>query len=351
MVLAVDAAVFHSSFYANFTDPDSTTGRVEIAVRNEIARATPNRMQVLAVGHSRMALRPHLANAPELRAGYTFATIAVPGASPRCWYYMLRDVDPSARRYAAILIPSDDYDDRDVSEDLADRISDLHYLAARLRITDLLEFPATYTSLENRAISTYNILLRGLIYRRDLQKFLRHPAERLENVRAHREHSAEWNYGYTGDERSLNGLAVDWNQRAVTFPPDLPPALRDSIRDDLFSPPPPATGANHRFHSRWFRRIVERYRGSGTRIIFLRLPRRPVIPPAVPTPDPNGSVRVLARETGVTAIDETFFNDLESPEWFADALHLNAAGSIRFTRMLVQETARILADAGSRHAL
>lgn len=351
LVFAANLLLFHTSFYPSLIDPDSTTGQVEIALRNEIARKVTDRQQVLAVGHSRMSLRPHIANRA-IATGYTFATIAVPGTSPRCWYYLLRDVDPTARRYAAILIPSDDYDDRDVGEDLADRVADLHYLAARLRVRDLIEFPASYRDPAARVVAGYNILLRGLVYRRDLQRFLLHPADRLENVRAHRRHSAEWNYGYTGDERSLRGLFVDWEARTIRFPDGVPPALRDNLRDELLpSSSPPATGTTHEFQLRWLGRIVDRYRGSGTRLVFLRLPRRPLIRPGAIPANPNGAVRQLARRDGVTVIDEQFFGELERPEWFCDALHLNADGSVRFTRMLVEETSRILASNGGAGAL
>lgn len=95
----VDAAVFHSGFYSSLAQPDSSAGRLQITIYNEQHReiSTPN--QVLAVGDSRMSFRPKAAHEHTAGSGYSFATIMVPGSSPRCWYYMLREVDPGSNRY------------------------------------------------------------------------------------------------------------------------------------------------------------------------------------------------------------------------------------------------------------
>jgi hypothetical protein len=113
--------------------PDSGAGWVESLLRNEIRRPKTDRNQVLAVGHSRMALLPRIANQMKAETGYTFATIALGGTSPRGWHYELRAVDPSADSYAAIVIPSDDFDEPDAWDDLANRETDPYYLINRLR--------------------------------------------------------------------------------------------------------------------------------------------------------------------------------------------------------------------------
>ena len=89
----------------------------------------------------------------------TFATIGLGGTTPRTWYYALRAVDPHAHNYAAILIPTDDYNEPDSWEDHADRDSDLHYLIARLRLRDLQDFPWTYPSAKLRWTALEGIVL------------------------------------------------------------------------------------------------------------------------------------------------------------------------------------------------
>src|SRR2546430_6072580 len=38
-------------------------------------------------------------------AGLKFVNLAEPASSVNSWYYMLREVDPAARRYSAIVVP------------------------------------------------------------------------------------------------------------------------------------------------------------------------------------------------------------------------------------------------------
>ena len=94
---AYEGILFHTGFYSSIVEPDSTTGYMELQLRNEIRRPKPNRNQVLAVGHSRMPLLPRVVNEEKPGTGYTFASIALGGTTPRSWFYELRAVDPDAR--------------------------------------------------------------------------------------------------------------------------------------------------------------------------------------------------------------------------------------------------------------
>ena len=105
---------------------------------------------------------------------------------------------------------------------------------------------------------------------------------------------------------------------------------------------PPETGGESRYMKYWLGKIYERYRGSPTRLIFLRLPRGGFVRPDQPRYNPHSSVRDLAAEPNVTLIDEHFFDSLEKPELFRDELHLNGPGMERFSEMLTQEVSRIL---------
>jgi len=107
---ALDGLVFRTGYYNAVLEPDSTAGFLETNISLEQHRATQDDNEVIAIGDSRIPLKPRVANVAG--TDYRFFTIAVPGTSPRCWYYMLREVDPQARRYAAIVIPLDTYDDR-----------------------------------------------------------------------------------------------------------------------------------------------------------------------------------------------------------------------------------------------
>jgi hypothetical protein len=349
LYVLLEAALFHTGFYASILDPNSSTGTIETLIRNERLRQAPDRNQVLCVGDSRMGILPRMAN--EHKVGYWFASIAIGGSTPRCWYYFLRDTDPGARRYAAVVVPVNDYDLRDVPDHLADRLLDVNFVIAHLRVRDLTEFSGSYSSPETRWTAFRDGLIKGLVYERDFQEFLLHPAARLENVRIVREGSAGWAYNFVPENHSLAGLSIDWTTRTIHYPDGLTEPQRNFIRDILLRPDVPQTGANAAYHRYWFGRILDYYRGSGTKLIFIRLPRAPLLPPDLPPPNPSSPLRALASQPDVALVDEHRFDELERPELFGDPLHLNGEGILRFSQILADEVRRILGPPAGAHAL
>jgi hypothetical protein len=333
---ALEALLFHSGLYASLVNPDSGAGWVGSLLRNEIRQAKPDRNQVLAVGNSRMALLARVANEMKGQAGYTFASIVLGGTSPRGWYYELRAADPTARAYAAIVIPSEDYDELDRVEDLADRETDPYYLVNLLQLGDLLDFPQSYRDNKLRGRAVESILLKGLFYKRDILDFLANPGERLAQVRLFRQGTADWVYGYKGEPASLRGLTIDWDHKVAHFPDGVTDYTRGFINDSLFTPLPPDRGRLTTYFRYWFGRIVDRYRDSGTKIIFLQVPRAPVSLP-YHSPKRDSSIRQLASRPNVIVLDEHLFDELERPQYFIDAVHLNGDGMARFSRILAAE--------------
>lgn len=332
----IENLVFRTSFYSRVLDPDSSTGYFELILWNELHRKQDSAPQVLAVGDSRMAaFQPRVAN--QQNTGLHFASVVVPATTPRCWYYLLRDADPSAHRYAAILIPLLDYDDEDRDEDLADRLHDLTFLVVRLRLVDIFDFAGSYLTLDHKWQAFRGSLLKGMVFKRDFQAFLPNPAARLAKVDYYHRSSAEWIYGYSGDPRTLRGLTVDWAAKKIQFPDGTDVARREQLQRILLDPPAPRTGREAAYRRLWLGRIMERYRSSGARLIFLRLPRSPAPRSDAPPPNPDSVIRRLAAEGSVIALDEHAFDSLERPELFADALHLNSEGAARFSAMLAAE--------------
>ena len=276
MFWGLDLAVFHTRLYRSIIEPDSTTGDIESRLDNEVLRATGDRNQVLAVGNSRMALNPRVANALIHETGYTFASISVGGTMPRCWYYQLRAADPTAHRYAAVIIPSDDYEEPDEFDNPVTRPVDLNYMLAEVRISDLPEFAGSFGTWNTRYAMARSILLKGFAYRRDFEELLLHPVKRFEDVRQSDENSASWDYTFDGEDDNLAGLIVDWDKRVVHFPDRVPAPVRERVRSDLLRRRPPQTGVTTRYCRYWYGRILDYYRGSGTKVIFLQIPRWPL---------------------------------------------------------------------------
>jgi hypothetical protein len=338
---AFEGVVFHTRLYPSMIEPDSTAGAMETQLNNEMKRPKPDRNQVLAVGHSRMALLPRVANDMKPGTGYQFASVGIGGTTPRCWYYELRELDPNASRYAAIIIPSDDYDEPDSYENLSDRDLDIRYLIARLNLFDLPEFPLSFDDYKLRWLAVGDILFKGYVYKRDFLEFLSHSKTRITKVRQNDLYSAGWFYGYEGPDHNVAGLQIDWQHNVAHYPASFTPEQRKLIEDVLFGPKPPDAGLLTRYLRRWYGRIVDHYRNSGTKLIFLRVPRAPQPPPEHP-PKVNSAIRQIASEHDVVVLDEHLFDQLERTDLFADPMHLNAEGMGRFSRILATEVRRVL---------
>jgi hypothetical protein len=298
----------------------------------------------LAFGDSRLGLTPELASQVGASRGYEFASVGVAGTSPRIWYYMVRDLDPAARRYAAILLPVDDYGDEDRAEQPADAIVDLHYAIARLRLTDVLEFSASFPSWQNKWQALRGSLFKGDIYKADLHAFLLDPIDRCARVAVARRDAASWIRDFLPPTRSMTGLVVDWAAWKIAFPPDAPPDLRRSLQDVLMRPVDPQTGRLAVYRRKWFGKILDRYRGSATQVVFYRLPRAPIPRPDSLVTRLSGSIRELRSRPNALLLDEHTFDSLERPEFFQDALHLNREGAARFSKLMAE---RLLEALGS----
>lgn len=339
---SIENLIFNTNWYPKIVSPDSSTGLVELELWNEEKRPVADRHQVLAIGDSRMGFFPRYPNAMKSELGYTFASIATPGATPRDWYYMLRAVDPTRRRYAAIVIPVEDYEDAETVEDHADRETDLHYLIARLRWSDIPEFAGSYHSRERQWKTALGILLKGWVYKADFQDLIAHLHARLAYADLARRESTGWYYGYAGPKNNMTGIQIDWKAKTFQTPPGLPQSIKDGLAARLFDPRPPFTGQHSAYLKLWFGRIYDLYRGSGTRIVFFRLPRGGYFRPDPPPDNPHSSVRRLARRPGVILDDEHYFDSLERPELFLDERHLNGPGEAAFSKMLGRHIRELL---------
>lgn len=290
-LFAIDAAAFRTGLYRRILEPQSYAGQVEAM----LGRAASAHADVLVLGDSRIAegFSASLANS---RGSLRFFNAAIPGSSPRCWFYLLERLDAS--RWRTIVVPLDRFEDEDGEWDFADNPMDAAILAGTLTLAGTPGFVASHASAGAKAAALRSALFKGFAFQQDLQRFLASPRSRLEAVAQFRAHAAEWSDGYEGRAERMN-----------------PAALTDRATA-------PQRGLHHRYRLRWLAKIR---RLAGDRLIVIRLPRGPVVR-ALP-PDLPSAVRVLGLRTG----PEDLFEDLERPELFADELHLNREGRSRFS--------------------
>jgi hypothetical protein len=342
-LVGVDSLMFRTGWYASILEPDSSTGLFELILNRERDAQRQNGDNIVTtLGDSRFSYLPRLACDLTPETGYVIRSAGVAGSDARSWYYMLRDLDPTAGRYRAIVFGVNDYDDEDGPEDVNDDLRALHFAVARLRWSDVLDFTASFASVRVKWEAFRSAALKGLVYQTDLQAFLSHPQKRLDYVQLCRRGFASWTWDYQESPRSLEGLEVNWQSRTARLPAGCDAVQRETVEHALLYRPFPQTGSVASFRRRWFGKIVERYRRSRTRIIFLRLPRGPVVRPPELRVARRGVIREFATQPNVILADEHAYDSLEHPELFKDALHLNREGVARFSAMLARQMRQVL---------
>jgi len=329
LALLLDGLLFHSGIYARYLDPRSTAGELHGLLT--VAKPKEMRGAVAVVGDSRIAEGFSAKLADAMGGGVRFVNLGIPGTTPRVWHYFLRELDPDARRFSAVVIMLPNYDETS-KENFNDRTLDLSYLAPILRYGDAAPVAGSFDSRDARSRALLFTFLRGVAYKQDILDFILHPAERLKNVNGYIEKRWRAIYDYPGRPDSLEGVSVDSAGR-LRFPASIKPELKPLLQTYLAEMHYDERLQHHeRYRALWLGRIAERYRNS--RLFIFQIPRGPLhyLKPAVA---PFG---VLAKlEANVLPADA--FTAFERPGFFFDQLHLNARGREGFSKALV---ARIL---------
>ena len=339
MLFAFDGVLFHSGFYNQFLLPYSSAGMFHMVVKAEQNRPFDNPNQVLAVGDSRMALRT--ARASRMGSGFTYGFAGVAGTLPRCWYYLLREVDPGRNRYAAILLPVDDYSDEDW-EVLSDRSTDLRFLITALGLGDIWEFAGSFNQWEHRTQAAMGILLKGIVLKDDVQALLAAPQQRLASNAAGQANWFDAQENYQGTLDDMRGLIVDWRTMRAIYPPRLNAEGRRVVDDFLLHQTTTHTGKLAAYRRKWFGQIIERYKGSRTKLIFYRIPRGAAIRPDNLLQKQSFTIPSFRGLPNVIVLEEHLLDEVEKPEYFMDALHLNAEGCRRLTAIMVAKVREVM---------
>jgi hypothetical protein len=241
-----------------------------------------------------------------------------------------------------VVVGVDDYDDEDSYEDHDNDPRALHYAIERLRLSDIADFTLSFTAWPLRWEVFRGSLFKGFVLQQDIVAFISNIHRRLSDVRLYNQGWSDWTYSYNEDPRTLAGLTIDWKAWKAHYPPDADDIQRATVEAALLRPVAPQTGHFAAFRRRWLGALVRRYRGTRTKVIFVRLARGPVVRPPSLVRKRSASIREFASLPNVRLIDEHAFESLERPELFKDALHLNRDGCARFSAMLVEQVGQAL---------
>ncbi len=344
---AADGLLFRTGWYGDYLEPDSSAGSLESALYWLRNTKQPKVPDVLVIGDSRIAegfSSRTAASATDQRLH--FRNLGIGGATQRVWYYTIRDADPTRRRFAAIVLALDDYSDADWWADYEDRATDQNYLVMRLGLGDCFDFAMSMTKTSTRTRVFFGCLFRGTILRNDVQAFLADPMARIAHADDWLEKGLGYTSGYAGMEENLRGMEVDWNNHVIHFPDGVKQRNRESVERFLLAEPIPDKGVLSRYRRRWLGAILDLYKDSPTRLIFLQLPRAPMVNPNAPPGRAARFVDTAARLPRVTVLPPDTFMDLERPELFADGLHLNKDGRPLFSARLADRVEAITTRGG-----
>jgi hypothetical protein len=342
--ICLDGVIFHSGLYVSILAPDSYAGRVAEITRAERERASSALKEVLVLGDSRMAegFSTALANELGSPSGLRFVSLAEPAASANTWYYMVREVDPTTRRYSAIVIPYGVGYEPNSADAL--RIS---MTAPLLRYGDCFHFASGFQRWSGRFRAFTACILRGSAYQDDVVDLLGHPMARIRSLRqeATRMHSRAV---YKGRDYDLVGTSYDARTGQVTFAAKLTEAQKLAFRKSLLQPSSSDTEYSLKLQRDWIPRIMNRYSNSPTAIVLTPVPRGPFVElPGFSREYDSVLPSSVIQRTTVSLPGHTF-DFLEGPEYYFDAFHLNAKGRQRFTETLVSELMGRLRSADSR---
>jgi len=348
----LDNAIFRSGLYANISSTRSVAGHFASIARSRLATAPSGKREVLVLGHSKVeaALSEKIFDQeiPASRLKLVFATSG--GTTEKTWYYLLKHIDPNRRRYAAIVVPIDTYRTPPLETDCENLIDVAQLLAPMLDFADWRDLIRTYTNPDVRAKVVLGAAVSSHLYALDLQDLLLHPIDRLRELEWAKANEATFLYKWDGFDGDLETLEIDRARaKIVHAPAHLDAFRRVEAEAGLRVPPREFVGLwtqrYHAFRREWFTRIVDLYAGSDTKLIFVQVPRWPLFMPLLNPIDGAPDLRdYIVPSKNVAVLDEAEFEDLETPYYFYDVLHVNKRGRQEFTTRFAKSLRAILGE-------
>jgi hypothetical protein len=349
--LLCDNLIFRTGVYQQISSPDPFTGRLFYSINFMNKLPPAEKKDILLTGASKMEVGfwVRLFEEENPKSSLRFIQGAVVAANAEWTYFILKLIDPKLDRYTAIIIPVEGYKINAWSKDEGNDFATAQGFAPLLNPWDWSEILAGYSDAAVSRKAMLSFLICSHTFALDVQDLILRPFARIESVAQRKKIGARWMYDDPGGSESVEGLVIDQAAGRVTKYPDHFNVFERKYADEFVRRPSLEdaelyTARNAAFRIYWLRKIVDRYRESQTKLIFLQIPRWPFPLPAFESLPSAPDLRVAIPAGGnVVFLDENAFSSLESPEYFGELLHFNAAGRRRFTEMLGQSVQRVLA--------
>lgn len=347
--LLLESLVYRSGAYFHVVEPDSNTGAVVSALLAAERHHRADAGNILVFGDSRVGegFSAQIAGGHDDR--FNFINLAVPGSSPRTWYYLLREMERRGIDFDAVVVgvayrPSG-------GSLHADWPLDPPHAARIVGLRDVLAFPDTFASNPMRRSARRTVLLPALALQQDAQALLQAPFARIRKILRWRPVYLDAVRGYGGRDERMPELAfapgfrsvLDWGTATPTQRAQVDAHLREvAAQPDAFAT------ANAAFMRRWIAAMSQITQEHGAPLILYPLPRGPyrgALDDDSSVPQP---LRELSIERDVRLLRADLLAELEAPQFFFDALHVNRAGRERTSEMVGEEVRAILAGDKTR---
>ncbi len=321
---AVESLVYRSGAYLRIASSESNTGAVVNSLMMLEAQYQAGRRTVLVLGDSRVAegfSGPTASAAGDI----VFINIAVPGSTPRTWYYLLREINRRGYSVEAVLlampsqVPASRLPDWPLSPN-----QDLPLLGLR----DLGSYPRSFDSEVMRRRARQALLFPAMTLRQDTRALLVDPGERWVEITQTRALYLAAVPGYPGRDSRMPELAMSTDRTVTDFgqaSAEQRAQIQVLIDDQAKSSDLQTLALNREYLSRWIGKTVRLMQHQGARTLVAALPRAPY--PELLTAQPGPPMPELwAGIPGLTSLPEGLLADLEQAQYFFDAIHANRAG-------------------------
>lgn len=351
---ALDGAIYRSGFYFSLAEPESNTGAVVNSLMLLERQYRPGVRTVLVFGDSRVA-EGFSGSIARGEGDIDFINLAVPGSTPRTWYYLLREIVARGYRFDAIVIGTR-FQPLGGAR-LADWPLSPNQDAPLLGLRDLRDYPRSFEAAAMRERGLHAVLFPGLTLRQDTRELLTAPLQRWRSVKEMRPLFLGAVPLYPGREERMPALvfADDARVRDWAGATAAQRALVEGHLAELAAPLDTAVvAANEAYASTWFGALARLATAREAAAIVFALPRGPY-PAALAQQDrrrsppwalPPRQGRPGLADGRAVALPPELLQDLEDPAYFFDAMHCNRAGRERLSA-LVGDAVRARLDRGS----
>jgi hypothetical protein len=355
--LALDALVFRSGLYARLLAVHSVQGNFFHFVQMERARPSSGRPEVLLSGNSHMNAAFSMAEFHSLYPGANLTVIrgARFGIWLRPWYYILQHIDPSHDRYAAIVIPLEGYRPAPEGRDYRNVLVDMQVLAPIATVREWEDLVEDFTDPELRREALWMTLFAGHVYAADFQNFFLKPFSRTADSLHIRHDLLDAMTEEQTDSHTLQDLTYDLSTKKVTHSPSHFSSSTTKEVERMLEGPggvslEQATERLAEYETKWLNRIVDLYKDSPTKIIFVYIPSHPFpMPSLTPLASAPDLRQHLPQRANVIYIPEDNYAQLDDPKYFCDMNHLNHDGGEIFTRTFSPQLISVLHPSTARN--